>query len=252
MGEYLLWLEDLQRHRQPALYFFEEEEGADSGTHLVCDWNGTPTDINEIDVDVLCMLKSREVLTDKQSDIGVHRQDVVESASTIDSGICLTPPSAPELECLLNSTNGAARTSTSKATSATSSTASSVNSPSTSAEESLTNGKASSKNSMTTTMTSSNGHVHTKKTSGGINSHARPTSATKRPLEPAERLKNQFCHEINGLTARGDILEDVNRRIPQQGVLIGSVPVDFLTSSPIPGGALRRVINNIQRRAQHP
>lgn len=46
-----LWFEDLERHRQPCLYYLSSEDDG-GGPHLVCDWNGPPTDYREFDFDI--------------------------------------------------------------------------------------------------------------------------------------------------------------------------------------------------------
>lgn len=52
----LLWAEDLQCHREPSLYYLDQEEDK-NGPHLICDWNGTPTDFDEFDLDILSSYK---------------------------------------------------------------------------------------------------------------------------------------------------------------------------------------------------
>lgn len=47
-----LWFEDLERHRQPCLYYLSSEDDR-GGPHLVCDWNGPPTDYKEFEFDLL-------------------------------------------------------------------------------------------------------------------------------------------------------------------------------------------------------
>lgn len=54
-----LWAEDLEGHRQPSLYYLGEEEGAD-GTHLVCNWNGAPTDFEDYGLDTLISYREHE------------------------------------------------------------------------------------------------------------------------------------------------------------------------------------------------
>lgn len=60
MNKSVLWAEDLEGHRQPSLYYLDDEEGAADGPHLICDWNGAPTDVGEFDIDVLSLLKKHE------------------------------------------------------------------------------------------------------------------------------------------------------------------------------------------------
>lgn len=59
MQRQMLWAEDLEKHRQPSLYFLDEEDSP-GGPHLVADWNGVPTDEDEFDIDVLNLLKEHE------------------------------------------------------------------------------------------------------------------------------------------------------------------------------------------------
>lgn len=47
-----LWYEDLERHRQPSLYYLSSLED-NNGPHLVCDWNGAPTNFEEFDLDLM-------------------------------------------------------------------------------------------------------------------------------------------------------------------------------------------------------
>lgn len=47
-----VWLEDLEGHREPSLYYLSSEEEP-SGPHLICDWNGTPTNYDELDIDLI-------------------------------------------------------------------------------------------------------------------------------------------------------------------------------------------------------
>lgn len=47
-----LWFEDLERHRQPCLYYLSSEDDRE-GPHLVCDWNGPPTDYGELGFDYM-------------------------------------------------------------------------------------------------------------------------------------------------------------------------------------------------------
>lgn len=47
-----LWYEDLDRHRQPSLYYLSTEDDK-SGPHLICDWNGAPTNFEEFDIDMM-------------------------------------------------------------------------------------------------------------------------------------------------------------------------------------------------------
>jgi len=59
MQRSLLWAEDLEAHRQPALYYLDEAE-APGGPHLICDWNGVPTDIGDFDLDAISLIKEHE------------------------------------------------------------------------------------------------------------------------------------------------------------------------------------------------
>lgn len=54
-----LWYEDLESHRQPALYYLSSRE-VSSGPHLICDWNGPPTDYEEFNLDIIsCLVNSK-------------------------------------------------------------------------------------------------------------------------------------------------------------------------------------------------
>lgn len=50
-----IWYEDLERHRQPSLYYLSPQDDKD-GPHLICDWNGAPNDSEEYDIDFLSKL----------------------------------------------------------------------------------------------------------------------------------------------------------------------------------------------------
>jgi hypothetical protein len=59
MQKSVLWAEDLEGHRQPSLYYLSSEEGVD-GPHLICDWNGSPTDLSEMEFDTLTLFKKHD------------------------------------------------------------------------------------------------------------------------------------------------------------------------------------------------
>jgi hypothetical protein len=59
MQKSVLWAEDLEGHRQPSLYYLSDEEGMD-GPHLICDWNGSPTDFSEMEFDTLNFFKKHD------------------------------------------------------------------------------------------------------------------------------------------------------------------------------------------------
>lgn len=42
----------IESHRQPSLYYVSAEDDP-TGPHLICDWNGPPTNIGEFDIDIL-------------------------------------------------------------------------------------------------------------------------------------------------------------------------------------------------------
>lgn len=46
-----LWYEDVERHRVPAVYYISKLDD-ESGPHLILDWNGTPIDLSEFDIDM--------------------------------------------------------------------------------------------------------------------------------------------------------------------------------------------------------
>lgn len=46
-----IWYEDLENQRQPCLYYLSSEEDP-AGPHLICDWNGPPTNYEEFDLDI--------------------------------------------------------------------------------------------------------------------------------------------------------------------------------------------------------
>jgi len=63
-----LWYEDLERHRQPSLYYLSSEDD-EGGPHLICDWNGPPTDFDEFDIDIMSkMIQSKPITTTKPSE----------------------------------------------------------------------------------------------------------------------------------------------------------------------------------------
>lgn len=47
-----IWYEDVERHRQPSLYYLSSEDDP-AGPHLIVDWNGPPTDFNDFDYDLM-------------------------------------------------------------------------------------------------------------------------------------------------------------------------------------------------------
>lgn len=51
----VLWYEDLECHRQPSLYYLSSEDDP-AGPHLICDWNGAPTDLGELEIDLMAKL----------------------------------------------------------------------------------------------------------------------------------------------------------------------------------------------------
>lgn len=51
----VLWYEDLECHRQPSLYYLSSEDDP-AGPHLICDWNGSPTDLGELEIDLMSKL----------------------------------------------------------------------------------------------------------------------------------------------------------------------------------------------------
>lgn len=51
----ILWYEDLECHRQPSLYYLSSEDDP-AGPHLICDWNGAPTDLGELEIDLMSKL----------------------------------------------------------------------------------------------------------------------------------------------------------------------------------------------------
>lgn len=50
-----IWLEDLEGHREPALYYLTSEDEP-AGPHLICDWNGSPTNYDEFNIDLICKM----------------------------------------------------------------------------------------------------------------------------------------------------------------------------------------------------
>lgn len=88
-----LWYEDLECHRQPSIYYLGREEGVD-GSHLICDWNGAPTDFGEIDIDILRMIREKETILVTNADNQVLElngddSDFVDYPNpTIDIGKC--------------------------------------------------------------------------------------------------------------------------------------------------------------------
>ena len=77
MQKSVLWAEDLEGHRQPSLYYLSGEEGAD-GPHLICDWNGNPTDFSEMDFDSLTIFKEH----DEPADSGFDQKDQHDDEET--------------------------------------------------------------------------------------------------------------------------------------------------------------------------
>lgn len=62
-----IWLEDLEGHREPALYYLTSEDEP-AGPHLICDWNGPPTNYEEFDIDLICkMIECTPMNTNKHS-----------------------------------------------------------------------------------------------------------------------------------------------------------------------------------------
>ena len=58
-----IWYEDIERHRQPSLYYLSSEDDA-AGPHLICDWNGPPTNFDEFDIDIMSkMIQAKPVDT---------------------------------------------------------------------------------------------------------------------------------------------------------------------------------------------
>lgn len=45
----------IESHRQPSLYYVSAEDDP-TGPHLICDWNGPPTNIGEFDIDILSIM----------------------------------------------------------------------------------------------------------------------------------------------------------------------------------------------------
>lgn len=76
-----LWYEDLERHRQPSLYYLSSEEDP-AGPHLICDWNGPPTNCDEFDID--------------------HLSKMIEAKPSAEDGPELPPPKAGMAGCNFN------------------------------------------------------------------------------------------------------------------------------------------------------
>lgn len=70
MQKSVLWAEDLEGHRQPSLYYLSEDddEGRTDGPHLICDWNGTPTDFDDIELDTLGLMQQKDLKNDCEQD----------------------------------------------------------------------------------------------------------------------------------------------------------------------------------------
>ena len=98
MQKSVLWAEDLEGHRQPSLYYLSEEEGAD-GPHLVCDWNGPPTDFDDFDLDALSLLKEHDITKD---DGKKSKNDHVDLDTTGDNFIDYPNPAADLIKVAQN------------------------------------------------------------------------------------------------------------------------------------------------------
>lgn len=59
-----IWYEDLENQRQPCLYYLSSEEDP-AGPHLICDWNGPPTDYEEFDLDIASKMVELKPIKDK-------------------------------------------------------------------------------------------------------------------------------------------------------------------------------------------
>lgn len=56
-----LWYEDLEGHRQPSLYYLSSEDDP-AGPHLICDWNGPPTNFEEFDIDIMSKMIQKKTV----------------------------------------------------------------------------------------------------------------------------------------------------------------------------------------------
>lgn len=98
MQKSVLWAEDLEGHRQPSLYYLSEEEGAD-GPHLVCDWNGPPTNFDDFDLDTLSMFREHDAIKDDEKN---KKNDNVDFEITGDNFIDYPNPAADLIKVAQN------------------------------------------------------------------------------------------------------------------------------------------------------
>lgn len=89
MRDFPLWTEELQRHRQPTLYYIEDEEAVD-GPHLIVNWNGIQTEPTEIDI----ALSYNEVSQQQSCDAIAKVDGAIEcpyEAIDVSTNDCLNP-----------------------------------------------------------------------------------------------------------------------------------------------------------------
>lgn len=78
-----LWYEDLETHRQPALYYLSSRD-TPTGPHLICDWNGPPTNYDEFNIDIISnIVNSQKAQSDTEDS---KEQAQTHSSSSSNSG----------------------------------------------------------------------------------------------------------------------------------------------------------------------
>lgn len=81
-----IWYEDVERHRQPSLYYLSSEDDS-AGPHLIVDWNGPPTDVNEFDFDIMSKLVEMKPIDTQSADTGGKPIAAMDNGDSVYPGI---------------------------------------------------------------------------------------------------------------------------------------------------------------------
>lgn len=81
---------NIECHRQPSLYYLDKEDDP-SGPHLICDWNGPPTNFEEFDIDILSKMIKMKPMPDSQIDVVDQRDSTQNLQITLENQVNYAP-----------------------------------------------------------------------------------------------------------------------------------------------------------------
>lgn len=100
-----IWYEDVERHRQPSLYYLSSEDDS-AGPHLIVDWNGPPTDVNEFDFDIMSKLVEMKPIDTQSADTDEKPIATMDNGDSAYPGI-FTSKISSSSETILSENDGA-------------------------------------------------------------------------------------------------------------------------------------------------